>query len=163
MAEMGAERRRSIIEAMTARPKHHRLRPVTRALLWYPAVCLLIAAAFALLVWIDCGSLKAVERCRSEIAGETAWVFGIVLVIGSVVLGVLWLVTYPIAARRARGIAEGFDQPRPDTTTATAGEEHPTDARDRPSPARAEETGAADPVRPARAARHGSPGAGRPG
>lgn len=156
-------RRCSIGETMRAPAKHHRLRPVTRALLWYPAVCLLIAAAFAVLVWTDCGSLKAVQRCRSEIAGQTAWVFGIVLVIGLVVLGVLWLVTYPIAARRTRGIAEGFDHPRLETTSeAQGGEEHGTESRDRPAPARADERGA-DPVRPARAARHGSPGAGRPG
>ena len=78
---------------MRPRAKPHRLRPVTRALLWYPAVCVLIAAAFAVMVWTDCGSLKAVDRCRSEIAGETAWVFGIVLVIGWAELGVLWLLT----------------------------------------------------------------------
>jgi hypothetical protein len=150
---------------MRARTKHHRLRPVTRALLWYPAVCLLIAAAFAVMVWADCGSLKAVQRCRSEIAGETAWVFGIVLVIGSAVLGVLWLVSYPIAARRTRGIAEGFEQPQPrlDPTFGAAGEEQETGSRARPAPARAEEGGAADSVRPARAARHGSPGAGHRG
>ena len=143
----------------------HRLRPVTRALLWYPAVCLLIAAVFVVVVWTDCESLKAVQRCRSEIAGQTAWVFAIVLVIGSTVLGVLWLVTYPIAARRTRGIAEGFEQPLPrrEPTNGASGEEQGTESRGPPAPAPAEEGGVADPIRPVRAARHGSPGAGRPG
>ena len=144
---------------MRAHAKPHRLRPVTRALLWYPAVCVVIAAAFAVVVWTDCGSLKFVGRCRSEIAGETAWVFGIVLVIGSAVLGVLWLATYPIAARRTRGIAEGFGPagPRSNPTPGPAGEERGAESPDRPSPAQAAERGAADPVRPARAARHDSP------
>jgi hypothetical protein len=146
---------------MRAGAKPHRLRPVTRALLWYPAVCVVIVAGFAVIVWTDCGSLKAVGRCRSEIAGETAWVFGIVLVIGSVVLGLLWLATYPIAARRTRGIAEGFgpDRPRLNPTPDGAGEERGTGSPDHPSPAQAERRGAAEPVRPVRAARHDSPGA----
>jgi hypothetical protein len=146
---------------MRVRAKPHRLRPVTRALLWYPLVCVAIAAAFAVIVWTDCGSLKAVGRCRSEIAGETAWVLGIVLVIGWAVLGVLWLVTYPIAAMRTRGIAEGFGPagPRSNPTPGPAGEQRGAQSGRRPSPGQAEEPGAADPVRPARAARHDSPGA----
>jgi hypothetical protein len=146
---------------MKGRANPDRLRPVTRALLWYPAVCVLIAAAFAVMVWTDCGSLKAVGRCRSEIAGETAWVFGIVLVIGWAVLGVLWLLTYPIAALRTRGIAEGFGPagPRSNPMQGPAGEERGAESSRRPSPAQAGERGAADPVRPARAARHDSPGA----
>jgi hypothetical protein len=144
---------------MRAHAKPHRLRPVTRALLWYPAVCVLLAAAFAVVVWTDCGSLKAVDRCRSEIAGETAWVFGIVLVVGWAVLGVFWLVTYPIAAMRTRGIAEGFGPAGPgsDPTPGPAGEARGDESSRRPP--QAEERGAADPVRPARAARHDSPGA----
>ena len=144
---------------MRAHAKPHRLRPVTRALLWYPAVCVLLAAVFAVVVWTDCGSLKAVGRCRSEIAGETTWVFGIVLAIGWAVLGVLWLVTYPIAAMRTRGIAEGFGPagPRSNPPPSPAGEERGAGSADRPSPARAPERDAADPVRPARAARHDSP------
>jgi hypothetical protein len=150
---------------MTARAKPHRLRPVTRAILWYPAVCVAIAAAFAVMVWTDCGSLKAVERCRSEIAGETAWVLGIVLVIGWAVLGVLWLATYPIAALRTRGIAEGFGPagPRSNPPPDPAEEERGAESTPRPSPAQAEERAVADPVRPARAARHDSPGARRQG
>jgi hypothetical protein len=131
-------------------------------LLWYPAVCILIAAAFAVVVWADCGSLKAVQRCRSEIAGETAWVFGIVLVIGWAVLGVLWLLTAPLAARRTRGIAEGFGgHPRSDATSDPARNEDGGGSAHRPAaPA---EGRAAEPARPARAARHGSPGAGGAG
>ena len=146
---------------MRARPKPHRLRPVTRALLWYPAVCLAIATAFAVMVWTDCGSVKAVGRCRSEIAGETAWVLGIVLVIGWAVLGVLWLVTYPIAAMRTRGLAEGFEPagPRPNPAPGPAGEQRGAESSRRPSPTQAEERGAADPVRASRAARHSSAGA----
>jgi hypothetical protein len=145
---------------MRPRAKPHRLRPVTRALLWYPAVCVLIAAAFAVMVWTDCGSLKAVDRCRSEIAGETAWVFGIVLVIGWAVLGVLWLVTYPIAAMRTRGVAEGFGPAGPHSNPAPGpvGEERGAESSRRPSPAQTGERGAGDPVRPARAARHDPPG-----
>ena len=145
---------------MRAGAKPHRLRPVTRALLWYPAVCVAIAAVFAVVVWTHCGSLKAVGRCRSEIAGETAWVLGIVLVIGWAVLGVLWLVTYPIAAMRTRGIAEGFGPAGPgsDPTPGPAGEQRGAESI-RPSPPQSEERSAADPIRPARAARHDSPGA----
>jgi hypothetical protein len=82
-----------------------------------------------------------------------------VLAIGWVVLGVLWLATYPIAARRTRGIADGFGPaaPRSNPTPGPAGEEPGAESPDRPSPAQAEERGAADPVRPARAARHDSP------
>jgi hypothetical protein len=144
---------------MRAHAKPHRLRPVTRALLWYPAVCVLLAAAFAVVVWTDCGSLKGVGTCRSEIAGETIWVFGIVLAIGWVVFGVLWLVTYPIAARRTRGIAEGFGPAgsRSNRTPGPEREERGAGSPDRPSAALADERGVADPVRPARAARHDSP------
>jgi hypothetical protein len=146
---------------MRAGAKPHRLRPVTRALLWYPAVCVAIAAVFAVVVWTDCGSLKAVGRCRSEVAGETAWVLGIVLAIGWAVLGVTWLVTYPIAAMRTRGIAEGFGPaaPRSDPTPGPAAERRDVESSRRPSPPKAEQRGAADPIRPARAARHDSPGA----
>lgn len=130
--------------------------------MWYPAVCVLVAAAFAAVVWADCGSLKAVQRCRSEIAGETAWVFGIVLMIGWAVLGVLWLLTAPLAARRTRGIAEGFGRTRPrsDATPDPARDEDGAGSEDRPAATRADGTGVADPGRPARAARRGSPGAG---
>lgn len=147
---------------MRAHAKPHRLRPVTRALLWYPAVCVLIAAAFAAVVWADCGSLKAVQRCRSEIAAETAWVFCIVLLIGWAVLGVLWLLTAPLAARRTRGIAEGFGRthPRSDATPGPAPDEGGAGSDDRPAATRADGADVANPVRAARAARHGSPGAG---
>jgi hypothetical protein len=147
---------------MRARAKPHRFRPVTRALLWYPAVCVLIAAAFAVVVWADCGSLKDVQRCRSEITGETAWVFGIVLVIGSAVLGVLWLATAPWPARRTRGIAEGFGRPRTgsDATPGRTREEDGAESAIRRGPA--DGANAPDPIRPARAARHGSPKAGGP-
>jgi hypothetical protein len=144
---------------MRARVKPHRFRALTRALLWYPAVCTLIAAAFAFVVWADCGSLKAVQRCRSEIAGETAWVFGIVLVIGSAVLGVLWLATAPFAARRTRGIADGFGRARAgsDVMPGRPREEDGAGSAYRPAPKSTDGANAADPVRPARAARHGSP------
>lgn len=81
---------------------------MTRAILWYPLVCVVAAAGFALWVWVDCGSVKDPGRCRSEVLGQTLWTFAIVLGIGLVLLALLWLVTAPIAARRGRGTAEGL-------------------------------------------------------
>lgn len=81
---------------------------MTRAILWYPLVCVLVAAGFALWMWLDCGSVKNPGRCRSEVLAQALWTFGIVLGIGLVLLALLWLVTAPIAARRGRGIAEGL-------------------------------------------------------
>jgi hypothetical protein len=87
---------------------------VTRAILWYPLVSVLVAAGFALWAWLDCGSVNAPARCRSEVLAQTLWVFAIVLAIGLVLLALLWLVTAPLAARRGRGVAEGFRLSRGD-------------------------------------------------
>jgi hypothetical protein len=75
-------------------------------MLWYPLACLAAAAAFAAWVWMDCGSVKAVANCRSEIAAETTWAFGIVLAIGLAILGAVWFATLPFDRRRGRGLAD---------------------------------------------------------
>jgi hypothetical protein len=69
-------------------------------MLWYPIACAAAAAGFAAWVWVDCGSVRAIASCRSEVPGETLWAFAIVLAIGLVVLGVVWLVTLPFERRR---------------------------------------------------------------
>jgi hypothetical protein len=91
-----------------ARHRFQCLRPATRAMLWYPIACVVAAAGFAAWVWVDCRSVRAVASCRSEVPAETLWAFAIVLAIGLVVLGLVWLMTLPFERRRgrARGLAD---------------------------------------------------------
>jgi hypothetical protein len=87
-------------------------------MLWYPLACVVAAAAFAVWVWIDCDSVKAVAPCRSEIAGETMWAFAIVLAIGLGVLGLVWLATLPVRRRGdGRRDGEGHDEAADDMGT----------------------------------------------
>jgi hypothetical protein len=79
-----------------------RLGRVARAALWYPLVCLLAAAAFAAWVWRGCASAKAVAECRSDVAPETLWALGLVLLGGICLLGVVGVAARLATAAMAR-------------------------------------------------------------
>ena len=132
---------------MTRSPRTHRLRAVTRAILWFPLACALAAAVFAAWLWIACGSARAVAPCRSEIVGEVAWAFAIVFAGGVVLLAAVWLLTLPFV-RRVGIVENAVDRTSP-AAPAPAVASRGDAAADEP---------AAGGVRPTRAARHAPPG-----
>ena len=125
---------------MTMPGRTHRLRAVTRAMLWFPLAGVLAAAAFAAWLWVGCASRRSVAPCRSEIIGEALWAFAIVLAGGLILLAALWLITFPFARRRREA-------------GRSAGDDAVFDGEVRSWPPASSDPNSAD-VLPTRAARH---------
>jgi len=91
-----------------------RLRPITRAIIWYPLVCLVATGGFVAWVWVDCSDVERVVACRGDIRSEWPWFLGAILVSGLAVLFLVWLVSGVFAWGRKRpAAATGFSAPAP--------------------------------------------------
>jgi hypothetical protein len=86
-----------------------RLRSVTKALLWYPFVCVLATGGFALWQWFDCAPAEDVALCRNEIWPQALLFGASIATIGLGVLLFAWLVTgaFSWGRHRGRGRAAG--------------------------------------------------------
>jgi len=117
----------------SAKPRIHRFRPATRAILWYPLAALLAAGGFWWWAWSDCSPSRDPQTCRADIPEAASWFFLTVLAIGLAILALVWV----LSALLGRGLgrrAVGFDAPAssaagPGEAPAEAGGDRPVAAR----------------------------------
>jgi hypothetical protein len=112
-----------------------RLRFVTKALLWYPFVCVLATGGFALWQWFDCTSAEDVALCRSEIWPQALLFGASIAAIGLGLLLLAWLITGAFSWGRHRGRGRHRDRGRATSPRASGFEPQETPNGERREPA----------------------------